>query len=121
MIGYFPEVRTPTETSKVTRSLQESKLVGSTKPMYLHEVLPIVTTEQPIITRSTWSSSVIELDFTSLTNTMKDYERDFGFSTIEMFHRYMNGEFSDDLLIDDWVNTFILYLGTNQIRQYSSA
>jgi len=121
MSSYFPEINIPEVQNREYIGVKDIfKSVGFTNPVPFLETLPKTTLEEPISNETSWSSMVIELDFNSITNLLMNYERDFGFSTIEMFLRYMNGEFANNPSIDYWVNTFILYLGSNQIRQYSS-
>ncbi len=37
-----------------------------------------------------------KVDFTELTRMLEKYERKFGYSTIEFFHRYSDGKLGDD-------------------------
>ena len=66
-----------------------------------------------------WSSIVKEIDFETLGNRLAKYEKDFGLSTIKMFQQYLEGKMTDVEDIDEWVDTYILYLGCSQIRRYS--
>jgi hypothetical protein len=121
MNSYFRENNIPELQTRVSISLNYNlKSVGLTNPAPVFETLPKTSLKESELNETSWSSMVIELDFESITNLLMNYERDFGFSTIEMFLRYKNGEFANDPNIDYWINTYILYLGTKQIRQYSS-
>jgi hypothetical protein len=121
MNSYFRENNIPELQTRVSISLNDNlKSVGLTNPAPVFETLPKTSLKESELNETSWSSMVIELDFESITNLLMNYERDFGFSTIEMFLRYKNGEFANDPNIDYWINTYILYLGTKQIRQYSS-
>lgn len=66
-----------------------------------------------------WSSMVKEIDFETLGNNLAKYEKDFSLSTIKMFQQYLEGKMTDVEDIDEWVDTYILYLGCSQIRRYS--
>jgi len=59
-----------------------------------------------------------EVSFEDLVKELREFEEKFGYSSIEMFSRYMGEEIADSD-IEDWMDTFILYLGTGQIKRYS--
>lgn len=63
--------------------------------------------------------TINEYNFDGITRLLVDHERSFGFSSLEMFNRYINNEFENNLEIEDWFNLFLLYLGTKEIRNIS--
>ena len=63
---------------------------------------------------------ITTLDFDELTERLSVLEARNGVSTIDIFHKYLNAkthEESDPW--EEWIDTFLLYLGTDEIRQYS--
>lgn len=57
------------------------------------------------------------LNFEQLTNRLLEYEQRFGYSTVEMFRRYLNGEYPHDDTIEGWFDLLFLYLGTDEIKK----
>jgi hypothetical protein len=78
---------------------------------------PTIVDDQP----SEISSNIRTLTFNDLSQMLLTFETQNGYSTVEMFQRYMNGEFDDIPSIENWFDTFFLYVGTNQIRDLCSA
>ncbi len=60
-----------------------------------------------------------KLNFNTLTQKLSEQELMSSESSIEMFSRYIRGEIGDEIQIDEWLNLFLLWLGTNEVRQYS--
>jgi hypothetical protein len=60
---------------------------------------------------------VTEYDLDTLVSKLVEFERTHNLSSIEMFSRYVRGELNEEL--DEWIDLFILYLGTSEIRQFS--
>ena len=56
--------------------------------------------------------------FSELSDILCDFEKKFGFSTIEMFKLYVSGKLEHDEM-DEWVSMFLLYLGAKEIKRYS--
>jgi hypothetical protein len=59
-----------------------------------------------------------KVDLSELTNMLGEYERKYGYSTIEFFRRYSAGELgdSDDLMM--WAGIYHLYLTSHPVRQF---
>jgi len=119
--NYLTLLRIPQDPSGVQRGLDDTpRSVGATIP----ESLPSKDTDrtasaEPTLARTSWSAKATVLTFETINDMLKDYEGRFGFSSIDMFKRYAKGELDDDPVMDEWVNTFLLYLGTSNIRKYS--
>lgn len=77
----------------------------------------ISTTGESTKSNTDWSSLVKETGFEELGKKLIEFEIKFGVSTIHMFENYVNGKGSDEL--EEWVDTYILYLGCSQIRRFS--
>lgn len=75
--------------------------------------------EESTVTAISWSSIAKEIDFETLGKALVKYEKDFGFSTVEMFSKYLAGKGTDDETAEDWLDTYILYLGCAQVQKYS--
>lgn len=76
--------------------------------------------EESTAIATSWSSIAKEIDFETLSKTLVKYEKEFGFSTIEMFSNYLEGKSTDDESAEEWLDTYILYLGCSQIQKYSN-
>lgn len=75
------------------------------------------TTSESTKSNADWSSLVKEVGFEELGKKLIEFEIKFGVSTIQMFEDYVNGKGVDEL--EEWVDTYILYLGCSQIRRFS--
>lgn len=62
---------------------------------------------------------VREYNFDKLKDILIGFERKYKLSSIEMFSRYIRGEKSLDENMGKWVDFFILYLGTYEVRRFS--
>lgn len=62
---------------------------------------------------------VEEYDFGSLGARLVEFEREHGFSSLEMFAQYTRGELNLTENSEEWLDLFILYLGTHEVRQFS--
>lgn len=61
-----------------------------------------------------------EAGFADLVQELLDYEKRHGISTLEVFARYLDGQIDHEHVeLEDWVSLFLLYLGTDEIRQFS--
>ena len=60
------------------------------------------------------------LGFDDLTQKLLEFENKHGSSTVGIFSRYLNGEYSASDEIDEWIDTFILFLGTRNIKRFTS-
>ena len=59
-----------------------------------------------------------QLSFDELTRMLREYERKYGYSTIEFFYRYMAGKLGDDDDMMLWAGLYHLYLTTHPVRQF---
>ena len=59
-----------------------------------------------------------KVDFPELTRMLEKYERKFGYSTIEFFHRYSNGKLGDDDEFMMRAGVYHLYLTSLPIRKF---
>ncbi len=50
------------------------------------------------------------MTFQELSEQLKSYERKFGYSTIEFYRRFQNGELGDDDELMMWTGVYRLYL-----------
>ena len=62
---------------------------------------------------------VEEYDFNTLVRRLIEFERQCGLSSVEMFSQYIHGVISLDEDMEEWLDLFILYLGTYEVRQFS--
>jgi hypothetical protein len=58
------------------------------------------------------------LTFTELSERLREYERKYGYSTIEFYRRYENGELGDDDDLMMWAGLYHLYLTSLPVRQF---
>jgi hypothetical protein len=58
------------------------------------------------------------LTFDELSERLRTYERRYGYSTIEFYCRYQNGELGDDDDLMMWAGLYHLYLTSLPIRQF---
>ena len=58
------------------------------------------------------------VDFNELTRKLEDYERKFGYSTIEFFSRYSEGTLDDGDEFMMWAGIYHLYLTSMPIRRF---
>ena len=58
------------------------------------------------------------LSFTELSQRLRDYERQYGYSTIEFYRRFESGELGDDEDIMMWAGLYHLYLTSLPVRQF---
>jgi hypothetical protein len=56
--------------------------------------------------------------FDELSARPREYERQYGYSTIEFYRRYENGEMGDDEDVMLWAGLYHLYLTSLPIRQF---
>ncbi|MFZ5819422.1 MAG: hypothetical protein ACOYYJ_05935 [Chloroflexota bacterium] len=59
-----------------------------------------------------------KVDFGELTRMLEQYERKFGYSTIEFFRRYSDGKLGDDDEFMLWAGIYHLYLTSLPIRKF---
>ncbi len=59
-----------------------------------------------------------KVEFTESSNKLAEYERKYGYSTIEFFRRYSSGELgdADDFML--WAGIYHLYLTSHPVRQF---
>lgn len=58
------------------------------------------------------------LTFNELVEGLQAYEKKYGYSTIEFYHRYENGELGDEDDLMMWAGLYHLYLTSLPIRQF---
>jgi hypothetical protein len=58
------------------------------------------------------------LTFDELSESLREYERKYGYSTIEFYRRFQNGELGDDDDLMMWSGIYHLYLTSLPIRQF---
>jgi hypothetical protein len=58
------------------------------------------------------------LTFDELSERLRTYERRYGYSTIEFYRRYQNGELGDDDDLMLWAGLYHLYLTSLPVRQF---
>ena len=58
------------------------------------------------------------ITFGELSERLREYERKYGYSTIEFYRRYHNGELGDDDDLMMWAGLYHLYLTSLPIRQF---
>jgi len=58
------------------------------------------------------------LDFDELSERLRAYESKYGYSTIEFYRRYENGELGDDDDLMMWAGLYHLYLTSLPVRQF---
>jgi len=56
--------------------------------------------------------------FDDLSERLRAYERQYGYSTIEFFRRYSDGELGDDDDLMMWAGLYHLYLTSLPVRQF---
>lgn len=56
--------------------------------------------------------------FEDLSERLRTYERVYGYSTIEFFRRYQDGELGDDDDLMMWAGLYHLYLTSLPVRQF---
>jgi hypothetical protein len=60
-----------------------------------------------------------EYTFTRLVAELLAFEREFGMSSIELFSQYVNGQLELSEPEEEWLDLFLLFLGTQEIRRFS--
>jgi hypothetical protein len=58
------------------------------------------------------------LTFEELSERLREFERKYGYSTIEFFRRFQSGELGDDEDMMIWSGLYHLYLTSLPIRQF---
>ena len=58
------------------------------------------------------------LTFDDLSERLKQYEQQYGYSTIEFYRRFQNGELGDDDALMLWAGLYHLYLTSLPVRQF---
>jgi hypothetical protein len=58
------------------------------------------------------------LTFDELSDQLKKYEQRYGYSTIEFYRRFQNGELGDDDDLMLWAGLYHLYLTSLPVRQF---
>ena len=58
------------------------------------------------------------LPFEELSERLREYERKYGYSTIEFYRRFQSGELGDDDDLMMWSGLYHLYLTSLPIRQF---
>lgn len=68
--------------------------------------------------RSQAMMTVQHLTFNELSERLRGYERRYGYSTIEFYHRFQGGELGDDDDLMMWAGLYHLYLTSLPVRQF---
>ena len=58
------------------------------------------------------------LTFEELSERLREYERKYGYSTIEFYRRFQGGELGDDDDLMMWSGIYHLYLTYLPVRQF---
>jgi pyrroloquinoline quinone (PQQ) biosynthesis protein C len=58
------------------------------------------------------------LTFEQLSEQLRAYEKKYGYSTIEFYRRFQDGELGDDANMLMWAGLYHLYLTSLPIRQF---
>ncbi|MFB0535419.1 MAG: hypothetical protein ACETWR_10595 [Anaerolineae bacterium] len=58
------------------------------------------------------------ISFEELSEQLQEYERKYGYSTIEFYRRYRAGELGDDDDLMMWAGLYHLYLTSHPIREF---
>jgi hypothetical protein len=58
------------------------------------------------------------LTFDELSERLRAYESKYGYSTIEFYRRYQDGELGDDVDVMMWAGLYHLYLTSLPVRQF---
>ena len=58
------------------------------------------------------------LTFEELSERLRAYERQYGYSTMEFYRRYQGGELGDDEDAMMWAGLYHLYLTSLPVRQF---
>jgi hypothetical protein len=58
------------------------------------------------------------LTFEDLSERLREYERRYGYSTIEFYRRYKRGDLGDDIDLMTWAGLYHLYLTSLPVRQF---
>ena len=58
-----------------------------------------------------------QLTFEELSERLRAYEEQYGYSTIEFYRRYQRGELGDDPEMMFWAGLYHLYLTSLPVRQ----
>jgi hypothetical protein len=58
------------------------------------------------------------LTFEELSERLREYERKYGYSTIEFYRRFQTGELGDDDDLLMWRGLYHLYLTSLPVRQF---
>ncbi|HEX7541122.1 MAG TPA: hypothetical protein VF352_03245 [Anaerolineales bacterium] len=58
------------------------------------------------------------LSFEELSEQLRAYEKKYGYSTIEFYHRFLEGKLGDDDDLMMWAGLYHLYLASHPIRQF---
>lgn len=58
------------------------------------------------------------LSFDELSERLREYERKYGYSTIEFYRRFQSGELGDDNDLMMWSGLYHLYLTSLPVRQF---
>ncbi len=59
---------------------------------------------------------VEEYTFDGLVSELVEFEREHGITSIEALSQYINGSLNESM--EEWIDLYILYLGTHQVRQF---
>lgn len=60
------------------------------------------------------------ISFFELSERLKSYEKKYGYSTVEFFRRFQDGQLGDDDDLMMWAGVYHLYLTSLPVRQFMS-
>ncbi|TEU22655.1 MAG: hypothetical protein E3J21_00075 [Anaerolineales bacterium] len=58
------------------------------------------------------------ISFEELSEQLQEYERKYGYSTIEFYRRYQAGTLGDDDDLMMWAGLYHLYLTSHPVREF---
>jgi hypothetical protein len=58
--------------------------------------------------------------FDQLTDRLIELEKKHGYSSLEMFRQYIRSDYNEEETMEDWFSFLFLYLGTDEVRYWSS-
>lgn len=72
-----------------------------------------------MIQEKTHFEEIEEYDFDGLVDMLVEFEHQYGRSSLEIFFHYVHGTQVLDNDMERWLELFILYLGTDEVRKFS--
>ena len=60
-----------------------------------------------------------QLDFETVVTRLVNFERENGFSTIEMFKKWLGADWRTQDEMDDWFTMFLFFMHAEEVNQYA--